>query len=115
LTPSAYPNAPTFTSISVGGNHACALTADATAYCWGQNAAGQLGDSSTTRRNSPTKVAGDLRFTQISAGFQHTCGLTTSGAVACWGNNRSGELGEAPSSFVPFRTKPRHVILGVNP
>jgi hypothetical protein len=114
LTPSTYAGAPAFTSLTVGGAHACALTADATAYCWGANNFGQLGDSSTTRRNSPTRVAGDLRFTQISAGFLHTCGLTTNGAVACWGNNRSGELGEPPTSAA-FRTRPRHVILGVNP
>jgi alpha-tubulin suppressor-like RCC1 family protein len=114
LTPITYTGAPAFTSLTVGGAHACALTADATAYCWGMNNFGQLGDSSTTRRNSPTRVAGDLRFTQISAGFLHTCGLTTNGAVACWGNNRSGELGEPPTSAA-FRTKPRHVILGVTP
>lgn len=113
-TPTTYTDAPVFTSLTVGGAHSCALAADATAYCWGANNFGQLGDSSTTRRDSPTKVAGDLRFTQISAGFLHTCGLTTVGAVACWGNNRSGELGEPPASAA-FRTTARHVILGVNP
>ncbi|MGH7678164.1 MAG: hypothetical protein ACRENU_06835, partial [Gemmatimonadaceae bacterium] len=112
LTPATYPTAPAFTSMSVGGSHACALSADGTAYCWGANNLGQLGDSSQTRRNTPTRVAGDLRFTQISAGFLHTCGITTAGAVACWGNNRSGELGDTTATF---RTRPRHVILGVTP
>lgn len=113
LTPSTYASAPPFVALSVGGGHACALTADATAYCWGGNGFGQLGDSSTTNRNAPTKVAGDRRFTQISAGLVHTCGITTAGAVACWGRNQAGELGEPTTT--QFRITPRHVILGVNP
>jgi alpha-tubulin suppressor-like RCC1 family protein len=111
-TPSTYASAPAFASLSVGGGHACALTSDALAYCWGANDFGQLGDSTTTRRNTPTRVAGDLRFTQISAGFTHTCGITTAGAVACWGRNGAGELGD---STVTQRIKPRHIVLGVTP
>jgi alpha-tubulin suppressor-like RCC1 family protein len=113
LTPSTYAGAPAFTSLSArGGSHACALTADNSAYCWGANVNGQVGDSSTTRRTIPTKVAGTLRFASISAGFLHTCGITTEGAVACWGRNRSGELGDTTATF---RTTPRHVVLGVTP
>jgi hypothetical protein len=113
-TPTAFPGAPAFVSLSVGGGHACALTADAQAYCWGGNSAGQLGDSSRTTRSVPTRVAGGLLFNQISAGFGHTCGVTTAGAVACWGSNAAGELGESTST-VTSRTTPRHVILGVTP
>jgi alpha-tubulin suppressor-like RCC1 family protein len=111
-TPITYAAAPTLTSLTVGGSHACGLTADGSAYCWGANNWGQLGDSTTTRRNEPTKVAGGLRFSQISAGFLHTCGLTMEGAVACWGQNRGGELGDNTTAF---RLTPRYIILGVNP
>jgi alpha-tubulin suppressor-like RCC1 family protein len=111
-TPVTYPNAPAFTSLTVGGAHACALTADASAYCWGANNWGQLGDSTTARRDEPTKVAGDLRFSQVSAGFQHTCGRTTEGSLACWGQNRGGELGNGTAAF---QTTPRYIVLGVIP
>lgn len=110
--PISFPEAPTFVSMGVGGAHACALTADGTAYCWGSNNSGQLGDSTTTTRSAPTRVAGDLRFAEISAGSQHTCGRTTAGAVACWGFNRGGELGDNTSAF---RLTPRHLVLGVTP
>ena len=30
----------TFASLSVGGNHTCALTSAGTVYCWGWNFAG---------------------------------------------------------------------------
>jgi alpha-tubulin suppressor-like RCC1 family protein len=112
VVPTTYTDVPVFTSLSVGGNHVCALAADATAYCWGSNTLGQLGDSSQTTRRSPTKVAGGLTFTQISAGFRHTCGITTTGAVACWGDNQTRALADPTA---PFRNRPRYVILGVTP
>jgi alpha-tubulin suppressor-like RCC1 family protein len=112
-TPTSFTSAPNFASISVGGFHACGLTADGTAYCWGQNNFGQVGDSSTTFRATPTPVAGGLKFSQISAGYQHTCARALSdGAVACWGRNNAGELGENTS---PFETRPRFIVLGVLP
>lgn len=35
-------------SISLGSDHACGLLGDFTLWCWGRNASGQLGESSTT-------------------------------------------------------------------
>jgi alpha-tubulin suppressor-like RCC1 family protein len=111
-SPITYAAAPNFTSITVGVGHACGVTVENDAYCWGINTWGQVGDSTTTSRTAPTKVAGTLKFHQVSAGAEHTCGLTTDGAVACWGRNRGGELGESTAAF---RTTPKHVVLGVQP
>ncbi len=47
----------TITAIRTGdGNYSCALAAGEM-YCWGQNSNGQLGDGTTTNRNTPVAIA----------------------------------------------------------
>jgi len=81
------------TSMSAGEYHACALTNDGTAYCWGRNLEGELGTGDIDDRFLPTPVATDLRFFSITAYGRHTCGLSTDATVYCWGSNQRGELG----------------------
>lgn len=46
-----------FVQLTVGDNHTCGVTADGTAYCWGANGEGQVGDGSTDDRPEPTLVS----------------------------------------------------------
>ena len=82
------------TLIAAGAVHTCALVSDGSAYCWGQNLHGQLGDGSTESRSTPSAVGGSLRFESIHAGGAVTCGFTASGAQYCWGLNQGGQLGD---------------------
>jgi len=94
LIPVAVGGGLRFTQITAGGAHTCALTAGGTAYCWGNNARGQVGDNSTLQHNEPVAVATTLRFTSLDAGASHTCGLTSGGVAYCWGRNDRGQLGD---------------------
>jgi alpha-tubulin suppressor-like RCC1 family protein len=88
-----------FTSLTAGNAHTCGLTSDSTAYCWGGNDFGSLGDSTVTSHDVPTAVAGGRKFAAISAGAYHTCAITGAGAAYCWGNNISGELGDSSGNI----------------
>ena len=54
-----------FVRLALGGAHTCALLSDGTAFCWGNNASGQLGDGTTTNRDRPVPVSTGLKFTSI--------------------------------------------------
>jgi alpha-tubulin suppressor-like RCC1 family protein len=95
----------TSSGFAVGGNvlpppgggtgsigHSCALTPSGEAWCWGWNAAGQLGDGGTTSSLVPVKVSGGLRFTSLSLGGTASCGRNGN-RIWCWGGNQFGQLG----------------------
>jgi alpha-tubulin suppressor-like RCC1 family protein len=81
-------------TISAGTRHVCALATDSTAYCWGNNLAGQLGNGGTADTALPVAVSGGLKFKSVIAGFDHSCALTAAGDAYCWGDNSVGQLGE---------------------
>ena len=99
-----------FTSIDVGGVHACGLTASGAAHCWGNNQSGQLGDGSGADSNAPVAVAGGHVFTSMALGDLHTCGLHLDGSAWCWGNNDQGRLGDGT---FPGREEPVAVAGGL--
>jgi alpha-tubulin suppressor-like RCC1 family protein len=90
----------TWTAISVVGQHACAIGADATAWCWGGDSEGELGngDALTPHQASPTPVdtTGAIPDTwlAISASKQGTtCAIAGDATAWCWGLDSSGLLG----------------------
>jgi alpha-tubulin suppressor-like RCC1 family protein len=91
----------TFQRLAGHGANFCGLTTAGAAYCWGENAEGQIGDGTTTNRFVPTLVSGGHTFTGITVGFEYACGLTSAGAARCWGRNtlasnaaQGGQLGD---------------------
>jgi alpha-tubulin suppressor-like RCC1 family protein len=87
-----------FSSISVGNSYSCGLTMDGSAYCWGYNNYGQLGNNSSVYSSVPVPVSGGLSFSSISGGGFHSCGVTTAGSAYCWGRDSSGQLGSNSSA-----------------
>src|SRR5207249_11125442 len=65
-----------------------------TAYGWGRNDYGQLGNGNAgVDSKVPVPVSGGIRFQYVSMGRDHACGLARSGEILCWGDNRGGQLG----------------------
>ncbi|MBU1220894.1 hypothetical protein KKF34_04725 [Myxococcota bacterium] len=89
----------TFVSVTAGKDHTCATTGT-TAYCWGSNEYGQLGNGSASFGFlAPQEVIdinrenGDL----ISAGSYYNCLIRPSGNIYCWGWDAEGKLGNGTS------------------
>ena len=86
-------------AITAGASHTCAVTTSGGAKCWGNNFFGQVGDGTTSTRNTPTNVSGlTSGVSSISAGGEHTCAFTASGGAKCWGRNNYGQVGDATTT-----------------
>lgn len=83
----------------------CAVLTDGSAWCWGDNARGQLGDGTTTQSLVPIQVPGISGAVAIATGGSHTCVLLDDSTVSCWGGNEHGELGDGMATTAP-RTTP---------
>ena len=95
-------------AVSATTQHTCAILDDDTLKCWGNNGYGQLGDGTTTGRNTPTAVnLGSGRTAKaISAASSHTCAILDDDTLKCWGNGGQGQLGygDATSRTAPEAT-----------
>ncbi|MBI5566377.1 MAG: RCC1 repeat-containing protein [Chloroflexi bacterium] len=101
------------TAITTGDSHTCAVTPGGAAKCWGGNTSGQLGDGTTTQRNTPIDVNGLASgVTSVEAGGSHTCALTASGGARCWGHNLSGQVGNGGAQFIAY---PVNVAIAIPP
>jgi alpha-tubulin suppressor-like RCC1 family protein len=72
-------------AVTAGREHACAIRSDGTAWCWGRNDYGQLGDGTNTDRTAPVMVSGTKlpKFTAIASGNNHSCAVGADGTVWC--------------------------------
>ncbi|PKN22879.1 MAG: hypothetical protein CVU65_14635 [Deltaproteobacteria bacterium HGW-Deltaproteobacteria-22] len=92
-----------WTTVSAGNTHTCAVRSNGTVWCWGSNTSGQLGNSSTIDSQIPVQVSTiSSGATMVSVGRSHSCAIV-SGAIKCWGNNSYGQLGDGSTDM---STKP---------
>ena len=81
--------------VNGGGYHSLGVRTNGTAWAWGRNDSGRLGDNSTVFSSSPVSVVGGFTdWCQVSAGGAHGIGLRTNGTAWAWGCNSRGQLGD---------------------
>ena len=117
LTPAPVAGRHSFRQVIAGAINTCGITPDDRAYCWGDNASGEIGDGTSNRRTRPVAVLGGLQFrwvdpggSQLGTPAPHTCGTTTGHRAYCWGYNHDGELGDGT---IINRSKPVAVAGGL--
>jgi alpha-tubulin suppressor-like RCC1 family protein len=99
--------------VSATVNHMAAIKTDGTLWTWGYNANGQLGDNTTTQRNTPvTTFAGGNNWKQVSCGTFHTAAIKTDGTLWTWGLNSFGQLGINNTTFGVYILTPVTTFAG---
>jgi alpha-tubulin suppressor-like RCC1 family protein len=96
------------TAVVTGGFHSCALRGDGTAWCWGANSSGQLGNGLITDSHHAVEVQKDdsdlttnnplTDVTALTAGAEFTCAILNTGSAKCWGANGHGQLGDGSTT-----------------
>lgn len=83
----------------MGGEHTnYALKSDGTAWAWGGNFVGQLGDGTYTNTVVPVQVSGLISVTLLGGRGYHNLAVKSDGTVWAWGWNSRGQLGHDTST-----------------
>ena len=62
-------------AVSAGATTTCALRLDRTAWCWGENGSGALGDGTNDDSSSPVAVVGGQTWSELSVGHGHVAAV----------------------------------------
>ena len=86
----------TVSSVSVGGDRACAVTDRERVVCWGRSlyyaqTTGEWVSSHRPRVQNLGMFRG-VDMTSVRSNF-HSCGITKEKQLGCWGYNESGQIG----------------------
>lgn len=94
LTPARVGSWSDWDQVSNSWFHTCGVRDNGTAWCWGFNDRGQLGQNDRVWRINPQRVGQLRQWATISAGGRHTCGTLRDGSGLCWGAGSFGQIGE---------------------
>lgn len=93
----------TYTVLSAGNHHNCAIRDDGQAICWGTDSWDNYGQSSPPPGT----------YKAIAAGLYHSCALNTEGHAICWGcggglNGSNGQCEDHTGPFIAIATGHTH-------
>jgi len=113
--PTQVPGLSSVEAITVGSSHTCALLADQTVKCWGDNSFGQVGsgiDALDSYEASPSAVSTLDNIVALDAAGRTACAASMAGAVRCWGETH--DIFESPPDPVKGRALLPTLVAGVS-
>lgn len=96
--------------LATGDDYGCTIRPNGQIKCWGNNDRGQVGDGTTSPRQTPVAVSDISGAVDVAAGTQHTCVVLANGTLWCFGENQDGQLGNGERGY---RTSPQKVIWNI--
>lgn len=111
LTATQVPGLSGTTDVTGATDYTCARRDNGTVRCWGNRAAGLLGDGLVEEGSTPTPVpvsnlndALEISATATWDTNAATCALVEGGGAVCWGNGEYGQQGSgaAADQDTPF-------------
>jgi alpha-tubulin suppressor-like RCC1 family protein len=96
--PVAVSGGGTWKHVTAGVGATCGIKSDDTAWCWGSDTSGKLGNGAAGNANAPALVTGGSTWKAISMGFYNSCGIKSDDTLWCWGNDGSGQLGNGATA-----------------
>jgi len=96
-----------YSTVSIGDNHACALLENGSVMCWGYGGTGALGFGEWWEQDSNGNMAGgphpvpefvrlpeDRMAVSVVVEGQNSCAILDTGELVCWGYNWWGQIGD---------------------
>jgi alpha-tubulin suppressor-like RCC1 family protein len=90
----AFPAGIRIVQVSAYQDHVLALDTNGDVWSWGRGHRGQLGDGSTSDRDTPARLSLGVAVVEVTAGQEQSFAVTSSGGVLAWGANDRGQLGD---------------------
>jgi alpha-tubulin suppressor-like RCC1 family protein len=88
------------TNIACGYYHSLAIKNDNTAWAWGYNGSGELGDGTDVLfSNVPVQVTGITDIIALAGGNSFSLAIKNDSTVWAWGSNNEGELGNGTNTI----------------
>jgi alpha-tubulin suppressor-like RCC1 family protein len=92
-TPAPISSSAPGVELAASGHHTCVRLEDGSAWCWGANQSGQLGEGTTSTAGVPVPVIGLADVEALAVGLSFSCARRRDGSLWCWGDDRLGQLG----------------------
>ncbi len=85
-------------ALACGHSSWLALKVDGTVWAFGRNEFGQMGDATSTFRETPVQVQGVTNAVAVGCGLYHSLALKADGTVWAWGRNCLGQVGDGTTT-----------------
>jgi alpha-tubulin suppressor-like RCC1 family protein len=99
--------------VSAGCDHSLGVRTGGTAWAWGANTFGQLGDNTVAAKCSPVSIiSGVTGWCQVSAGRGFSIGIRSNGQAQGWGNAGGASGGSLGDGTTVNKSSPSTVVGG---